>query len=120
MPEAIFVAFREITKIYYSPHYQDGKVEPFNIAHQDRKPDLGMFKKARQEYDFRINRSYMIGDKNSDVVFGRKAGLKTILVQSGNGRNEFLQNRDKWEFKPHFITEHLLHAVLLIDKLERK
>ncbi len=110
----------EITRIFYSPYHQEGKVEPFNIAHQDRKPDLGMFQRAKQEFDFSTRHSYLIGDKYSDIAFGRKAGLKTILVQTGNGRKEFMQNRYNWKWKPHFVTEHLLHAVYLIEKLENK
>lgn len=107
-----------LTRIYYSPYHQEGHVAPFNIEHEDRKPGLGMFKKARQEYGFRINRSYMIGDKFSDVVFGRKAGLKTILLLSGCGEQEFLQNRHNRQLKPHFVAENLLQAALLIKTLE--
>jgi D,D-heptose 1,7-bisphosphate phosphatase len=108
----------QVTEIYYSPFHKEGKVEPFNIDHEDRKPGLGMFKKARQKYEFSAKHSYMIGDKYSDIAFGRKAGLVTILVRSGEGNNEFLKKRNEWEQKPHYIVNDLLSAVKIIEKLE--
>jgi D-glycero-D-manno-heptose 1,7-bisphosphate phosphatase len=104
-----------IDKIYISPYWHDGQIEPFNIEHEDRKPGIGMFKKARKEFDVKVSRSYMIGDRYSDIAFGKKAGLTTILVLSGDGRNEFLNNRKSWEYKPDFITENLLSAAKFIS-----
>lgn len=109
----------EITEIFVSPYHKDGIIEPFNIDHEDRKPGLGMYKKAMEKYNFSLRKSYVIGDKYADIEFGRKAGLKTILVLSGNGKNEFLQNRQNWNYKPDYIAEHLLHAAKLIEDLEK-
>lgn len=103
--------------VFSSPYHEKGKIDPFNIEHEDRKPGLGMFKKALQEFSFSIKDSYMIGDKYSDIVFGRKAGLTTILVRTGEGNNEFLQKRHEWEQKPHYIVNDLMSAVKLIEKL---
>ncbi|HPR18709.1 MAG TPA: HAD-IIIA family hydrolase [Candidatus Cloacimonadota bacterium] len=110
----------KLTRIYFSPYHGEGHIEPFNIDHEDRKPGLGLLRKAQKEYDFSLKHSYMIGDKYSDIAFGRKAGLNTILVRSGCGEKEFLENRTLWKYKPDFITEQLLHAVQLIEKLEFK
>ena len=108
-----------IDGIFISPYYKNGSVEPFNIDHEDRKPGLGLFQKARAEFDFEVKNSFMIGDKYSDISFGRKAGLKTILVRTGNGNTELLQKRDGWKYKPHYIVNNLLSAVKLIEKLEK-
>lgn len=110
----------EITEVFYSPHHLEGKIEPYNIEHEDRKPGLGMFQKALRKYEFSREHSYMIGDKYSDIAFGKKAGLTTILVRTGYGDKEFLEKRNNWKFKPDFIAEHLLHAVCLIEILEKK
>ncbi|MBN2461310.1 MAG: HAD family hydrolase [Candidatus Cloacimonetes bacterium] len=108
-----------IDEIYYSPYHSEGHVEPFNISSDLRKPGLGMFQEALQKYDFNIPRSFMIGDKYSDIVFGRKAGLTTILVLTGDGSREFLEEREHWEYKPHFITDNLLAAAHLIERLRK-
>ncbi|MDO9576762.1 MAG: HAD family hydrolase [Candidatus Cloacimonadales bacterium] len=110
----------QVTDIFYSPYHQEGTIEPFNIEHEDRKPGLGMFKQALQKYQFPIKDSFMIGDKYSDIAFGRKAGLTTILVRSGEGNAEFLQKRKEWEQKPHYIVNDLLSAVRIIEELENK
>ena len=51
--------------------------------HPDRKPNPGMAMKAKLEFpeiDFR--KSIMVGDSNSDVLFGKRLGMKTILIES--------------------------------------
>jgi len=104
----------EIDDIFISPYHKDGKIEPYNIDHKDRKPGLGMFYKARKMYDLDIKNSYMIGDKHSDIEFGKKAGLTTILVLTGKGKDEFMNNRKNWSISPDFIVKDFLVAVNLI------
>ncbi len=110
----------EIAKVYYSPYFQDGSVAPYNIEHEDRKPGLGMFHKALKEYPFHIKRSWMIGDRYTDIVFGRKAGLNTVLLLTGNGKQEMRDGVWSREFVPHFVAEDLLTAARLIEKLNNE
>jgi len=53
-----------------------------------RKPAPGMIFEAQRDHRLDLARSYFIGDKGSDVDCGRNAGVKTILLQAGNGRGE--------------------------------
>lgn len=110
----------QIDKIYYSPFHAKGKVKPYNIDHEDRKPDIGMFKQAKKTYDIDTKNSFMIGDRESDIGFGKQAGLKTILVRTGNGENEFINNRQVTKFKPDYVVKDLYVAVNLIEELENK
>ena len=110
----------QITEIFISPYHKDGKVEPYNIEHEDRKPGLGLFKQALQKHSFSIKNSFMIGDKYSDIAFGRKAGLITILVRSGEGNEEFLQHRNSRQYKPHYVAKDLLSAAKLIERMENQ
>jgi len=110
----------KVDEIFYSPFHVNGIVEPFNIQHEDRKPDIGLFQKAKNKYDFSTKDSFMIGDKFSDIGFGKNAGLRTIFVRSGGGENEFLQKRNETEYKPDFIVKDLSVAVKLIEALENK
>jgi len=109
----------KVDEIYFSPYHIEGKIEPYNISHEDRKPELGMFKKAMTKHDFRINKSYMVGDNYSDVAFGKKAGLTTILVKTGYGEKIFMENRAEWEYKPDYVVKDLWAAALLIEELDR-
>ena len=59
------------------PHYPD---------HPDRKPRPGMFHKAARIAGLDLARSWVIGDKASDLEAGRAAGLAGgILVLTGHG-----------------------------------
>ena len=50
-----------------------------------RKPGPGMVFEAQRDHRLDLAKSYLIGDKSSDVDCGRNAGVKTILVQTGYG-----------------------------------
>lgn len=50
-----------------------------------RKPNPGMLVKAAAELDIDLERSFVIGDKLSDVEAGRRAGCRTGLVLTGYG-----------------------------------
>lgn len=53
-----------------------------------RKPAPGMVLEAQRDHHLDLARSYVIGDKASDIECGRSAGVKTILVQTGYGAHE--------------------------------
>ncbi len=103
-----------VDDVIISPYHHEGTIEPWNIRHEDRKPGLGMFRQAQEKYDITLKDSFMIGDKYSDVAFGKKAGLKTILVQTGYGWDAFLNDREKWQYKPDYVAKDLLAAAKLI------
>ncbi len=105
----------ELDGVYYSPYFKDGIVEPYNIQHEDRKPGTGMFKRALREFGFDVGASWMIGDRATDIEFGKNAGLKTMLLLSGNGQKEMLGNLESGILKPNFVCEDLLTAASLIQ-----
>lgn len=46
-----------------------------------RKPSIGMALRARRDFgDVDLRRSVMVGDTESDMLFGRRAGMQTVLV----------------------------------------
>ena len=108
-----------VDEIYYSPYFEKGHVKPFDVKHSDRKPDIGMFRKARDKHDIDPKRSYMIGDKYTDVEFGKNAGMRSILLLTGDGEKEFMKKRSNWKVNPDFITSDLSSAVDLILELEK-
>jgi D-glycero-D-manno-heptose 1,7-bisphosphate phosphatase len=52
-----------------------------------RKPRTGMWDVLRERHGLLAEHTAMIGDKRDDVRFGRAAGLRTVLVLSGKGRD---------------------------------
>lgn len=60
----------EIAKVYYCPHFPD-----ISGPCSCRKPAPGMILKAREEFDIDLSQSVLIGDKESDLESGRRAGI---------------------------------------------
>lgn len=50
--------------------------------HPDRKPNPGMLLKAARQLDLDVSRSWMVGDQETDVEAGRRAGCRTVLVSA--------------------------------------
>lgn len=64
--------------VYYCPHHPDDGCEC-------RKPAISLGLKAITEHRLDPSQSFMIGDQESDLIFGRNLGCKTIQVQ-GNAK----------------------------------
>jgi histidinol-phosphate phosphatase family protein len=93
-----------IDKIYYCPHSPDDNCEC-------RKPKTMLFEKARQLYGIDFTRSWMIGDKSSDIQAGENIGASTILVGTGYGGSE----PDSEVVKPDYYVNDLYQAVEIIN-----
>lgn len=52
-----------------------------------RKPAPGMLLEAARDLGLDLGHSWMIGDKTDDLLCGRAAGVKTILVRTGYGES---------------------------------
>jgi len=51
-----------------------------------RKPSPEMIFAAAGKHDLDLSRSFLVGDKKTDLDCGRNAGVKTVLVQTGYGK----------------------------------
>jgi D-glycero-D-manno-heptose 1,7-bisphosphate phosphatase len=73
--------------VYYCPHEK----EP---ACNCRKPAPGMLLKAAKEHQIDLKLSWMIGDSDTDIEAGRRAGCKTALlaanVESASGKADLV------------------------------
>jgi D-glycero-D-manno-heptose 1,7-bisphosphate phosphatase len=71
-----------VDAVYYCPHLPPCGEEkpPYRIVCSCRKPQAGMLLAAATEYGIDLGRSYMIGDRESDIEAGKNAGVKTIRI----------------------------------------
>jgi D-glycero-D-manno-heptose 1,7-bisphosphate phosphatase len=67
----------KILKTFVCPHVSEDDCEC-------RKPQPKMILDAAKEFDIDLSNSWMIGDRESDIMAGVNAGTKTILVKTGN------------------------------------
>jgi histidinol-phosphate phosphatase family protein len=49
-----------------------------------RKPAPGLLRRAAEEHDIDLSRSWMVGDILDDIEAGRRAGCRTVLLDVGN------------------------------------
>ena len=92
----------EITEFYCCPHHPDGIGEYKKVC-ECRKPNNKMIEDAIKKYNIDREKSYMIGDKTSDIGAGLKSNLKTVLVKTGYG----LKDMEKVDKNETLIYENL-------------
>lgn len=65
----------KILKVYYCPHSPD-------IDCSCRKPNIGMIKNACNDFEIDLNKSWLIGDKISDIETAINANIKNHILIS--------------------------------------
>lgn len=61
-----------------------------------RKPGPGMLQQAAREMNLDLGASWMVGDTVSDVLAGRNAGTRSLLVRTGYGA-QYAHDRDYFD-----------------------
>ena len=69
-----------IDDFYYCPYHIKGHVKPYNILSVLRKPEAGMHLIASKKYNIDLTSSFMIGDRDSDII--KIPYLKTLLIET--------------------------------------
>lgn len=90
-----------ILDVFFCPH--DPKA-----ACKCRKPKPGMLVEACNKFDIDMEKSWLIGDKEIDIIAANKAGIgNTILVESG-----YVINKTKSKAK--FILKSIKYSIQII------
>jgi D-glycero-D-manno-heptose 1,7-bisphosphate phosphatase len=73
---------------YYCPHHPLARVEALRRDCDCRKPQPGMIHQAARDFSIDLARSFVVGDKASDLGLARAVGARGILVRTGYGAAE--------------------------------
>lgn len=105
-----------IDKFYFCPHHPNGTLPEYRVACDCRKPRPGLLLKAAKELNIDLKRSYMIGDRLTDILAGQRAGCTTILVQTGMHNEAPIETVDPIDssVQPDFVCSDLVAAVEII------
>lgn len=90
-----------LERIYYCPHAPADGCDC-------RKPNLALMHRAAEDLQFDMSESIVIGDKPSDIEFGRRAGAVTMLI--GHGTHAAPSRG------PSHVVENLEAAADLIER----
>jgi heptosyltransferase-2 len=94
----IFIARYGFDDFSYCPHHPDDHCTC-------RKPEPGMLLRARAKHKIDLKKSYVVGDKEADMLLAKAVGAKAILVQTGAAKESEYAD---------FIAKDLAEAVKFI------
>jgi heptosyltransferase-2 len=69
-----------IDAFYYCPHHPDQGCAC-------RKPEKALLKKAKAQHQIDLRKSFMIGDKDSDLLLAKGTPMKGVLAQTGKEKH---------------------------------
>lgn len=104
--------------IFFCPHYPEGKIKEYSFQCDCRKPKTGLIDQALNTFDIDMSRSYMVGDRITDIEFAGRCKLKSVLVETGYGLGDIKYVLPESRFKPDYIGKDLLTAVRWILREE--
>lgn len=106
--------------LYYCPYLSEsagGKNAEFTKWSTWRKPNTGMLVAAAWEHDLDLRKSFMVGDKATDIDLAHNAGLKGILVQTGYGK-KVIGGEYQHKTRPEYVAKNLQDGVAwILDNL---
>lgn len=88
--EELALVGAHIDAFYYCPHHAQAGKGAYAVDCGCRKPAPGLLLRALQEWEIDIDKSFMVGDKLSDLEAAEGAGIKGYLFQGGNLYRFFL------------------------------
>jgi histidinol-phosphate phosphatase family protein len=99
--------------LYVCPHHPHGgfpgEVASLKIDCDCRKPKTGLIDRACAELNIDRARSWMIGDSTGDILAAQRAGLRAVLVDTGE------RGRDgRYPVTPDFTAPDFTAAVALV------
>ncbi|MBN2402842.1 MAG: HAD-IIIA family hydrolase [Spirochaetes bacterium] len=83
---------------------------------QCRKPKMLFFDIIKEHYKIDFRKSYFVGDKITDIVYGTQAGLKTILIAHKNLKTETDYIHEGKKIKPYIQIESIEEILNIIGE----
>lgn len=102
-----------VDDIFYCPHYppDDKELYPYYIYCNCRKPAPGMIIEAAKKHNIDLKKSYLVGERESDILAGKNAGMSTVLVKTGYGK-DWIDTK----IKPDYVFKNLKEFALFLFK----
>lgn len=98
--------------LFYCPHYEKGTVPEYTRECDCRKPETGMIEEACKQFpDIDRAKSYVLGDKATDVEFAENAGCRGILLKTGYGERVLSGEYQQLKKPPYKVCKDILEAV---------
>jgi len=103
MTDHLESAGAHVDAIYFCPHTAIDECEC-------RKPKPGLLERAAREHVLDLRRSFVVGDRYSDIELARQVGSQGVLVRTGYGEGEIQWHSAKWPMAPDFVAADVAEA----------
>lgn len=80
LQKQLLVSGARLDAIYHCPHHPDYPPVKGQSDCNCRKPRPGMILQAIKDHNIDVNRSYMIGDRSSDIKIALATGVQPLLI----------------------------------------
>jgi D-glycero-D-manno-heptose 1,7-bisphosphate phosphatase len=74
----------KIDGFYFCPHHVDGVIKKYSIKCKCRKPETNLFNKIKKNFNIDYDKSFMVGDQKTDMLFAKKIKIKGLLFKDGS------------------------------------
>lgn len=102
--------------IYYCPYHPEGVVPKYRKESNYRKPNPGMLLEAADDMNIELGESWCIGNSDSDVEAGSRAGCKTVLIDASSHPREAGSHMSTDGANPDYRAVNIKEAVNIIKK----
>ncbi len=103
-----------IDDCYYSYSHPDGRIPGFSGPSVERKPSPYFLMLAAASHGLDLSRSWMVGDRTSDISCGRAAGVRTILKYNERA------NEKAAGAEPHFRVTNISELLDIVPAVTNK
>lgn len=73
-----------IDAFYFCPYHPQAVLKQYRMDSPDRKPKAGMIEKAIQDFNIDRNQSFLIGDRETDLMAAHNANIAGYLFKGGD------------------------------------
>jgi D-glycero-D-manno-heptose 1,7-bisphosphate phosphatase len=121
MERELAAAGAHLDGIYICPHHPEAKEERFRKDCTCRKPKTGLLEQAAAELNLDLQRSFMVGDRWSDLKCGAQVGATPVLVLTGYGQGDLEYIGPQQEIQPAKVAEDLPEAAKwIMERLKKQ
>ena len=102
-----------IEKEYYCPHHENSIFSKYRVHCNCRKPRLGMYEKAIEEYQLDIENCIAVGDKFRDCAVALKYPMKAFLIGT-NEKSDIVNRVKSGEYASIFYAKTLYNVAEIL------
>ena len=97
-------------RIYFCSHHRIKVLDYDNFGYNNKcmciKPDIGLIQHSIDELNIDVSQSWYVGDTTTDILTAQRAGLISILVETGFAGLDY-----KYWVTPDYVVPNLFSAV---------